>query len=259
MMLIDSHAHLEMQEFKRDLEAVIQRAKESGVEYIFTVGTEKKDWKRALEIALSYPLIYVILGVHPHHAKEIDGETYSTLKALCQNEKVKAYGEIGLDFYRNLSPPDVQLRRFREQIGLAKELKLPIVIHDREAHQETLEILKSEQAEECGGIIHCFSGDYGMAKTCIDMGFYISLPGSLTFKNAEEFQEIVKRLPLESLLVETDAPFLTPVPFRGKRNEPSYVRYTAQKMAEIKKVSFEKVAEVTTKNALRIYRLNQSS
>ena len=195
------------------------------------------------------------LGVHPHNAKEIDDQTYPTLRGLCRNGKVRAYGEIGLDFFRNLSPRDIQLKRFREQIGLAKELDLPIVIHDREAHRETLEILKSEKAEESGGIIHCFSGDYEMAKACLDMGFYISIPGSITFKNAEGSREIVERIPLESLLVETDAPFLTPEPFRGKRNEPSYVRYTAQKVAEIKKVSFEKVAEITTQNALRVYRL----
>jgi TatD DNase family protein len=255
MMLIDSHAHLEMPDFKKDLEAVIQRAKESGVEYIFTVGTEKRDWKRALEIADSYPSIYAILGVHPHNVKEIDDQTYPTLRELCKEGKVKAYGEIGLDFFRNLSPRDIQLKRFREQISLAKELGLPIVVHDREAHQETLEVLKSEKAEECGGIIHCFSGDYEMAKVCMDMGFYISIPGSITFKNAERFREIVNRIPLEFLLVETDAPFITPEPFRGKRNEPSYVRYTAQKVAEIKKVTFEKVAEVTTENALRVYRL----
>ena len=254
-MLIDSHAHLEMPEFKRDLEVVIQRAQDSGVGYIFTVGTEKRDWKRTLEIANSHPSIYVILGVHPHNAKEIDDKTYPILRELCRDRKVKGYGEIGLDFFRNLSPRDVQLKRFREQIGLAKELQLPIVVHDREAHQETLEILKTEKAEECGGIIHCFSGDYEMAKECIDMGFFISIPGSITFKNAERFREIVKRLPLESLLVETDAPFITPEPFRGKRNEPSYVKYTAQKVAEIKKVSFEKVAEVTTENALQIFKL----
>jgi len=254
-MLIDSHAHLEMPEFKKDLEAVIQRAEESGVEYIFTVGTEKKDWKKALEIANSHPSIYAILGVHPHNAKEIDDETYPVLEELCQNEKVKAFGEIGLDFFRNLSPRDIQLKRFREQIGLAKELGLPIVVHDREAHQETMEILKSEKAEECGGIIHCFSGNYEMAKVCIEMGFYISIPGSITFKNAEGFREVVKKIPLESLLVETDAPFLTPEPFRGKRNEPSYVRYTAQKVAEIKNVSLERVAEATTENALRVYKL----
>ena len=254
-MLIDSHAHLEMPEFKKDLEAVIQRAEESGVEYIFTVGTEKKDWKKALEIANSHPSIYAILGVHPHNAKEIDDETYPVLEELCQNEKVKAFGEIGLDFFRNLSPRDIQLKRFREQIGLAKELGLPIVVHDREAHQETMEILKSEKAEECGGIIHCFSGNYEMAKVCIEMGFYISIPGSITFKSAEGFREIVKKIPLESLLVETDAPFLTPEPFRGKRNEPSYVRYTAQRVAELKNISFEKVVEVTTENALRVYKL----
>jgi TatD DNase family protein len=254
-MLIDSHSHLEMAEFRRDLKEVIQRAKASGVEYIFTVGTEKEDWNRALEIAHSHPSVYAILGVHPHNAREIDEETYSTLRKLCTDDKVRAYGEIGLDFYRNRSPRDVQIERFREQIQLAKELCLPIVVHDREAHKETLEILKSEKAEEDGGIIHCFSGDYEMAKECIEMGFYISIPGTITFKNAGGFQEIIERLPLQSLLIETDAPFLAPVPFRGKRNEPSYVRYTAQKVAEIKNVSFEKVAEVTTENALRVYRL----
>jgi TatD DNase family protein len=254
-ILIDSHAHLEMPDFRRDLEEVIQRAKESGVKYIFTVGTEKKDWQRALEIAQSHSFIYAILGVHPHNAKEIDDHTYDTLKGLCQNEKVKAFGEIGLDFYRDLSPREIQLSRFREQIALARELGLPIVVHDREAHQETVDVLKSEKAESLGGIVHCFSGDYEMAKECIGMGFYISVPGSITYKNAESFREIVRKLPLEYLLVETDAPFLTPVPFRGKRNEPGYVRYTAEKVAEIKKVSIEKVAEATTANAFRVFRL----
>lgn len=257
-MLIDSHAHLEMPEFRKDLSEVLQRAKDAGVEYIFTVGTEKKDWKRALEIAQSHPSVYAILGVHPHNAKEIDEETYPALKKLCQNEKVKAYGEIGLDFFRNHSPREVQVRRFREQIGVARELQLPIVVHDREAHRETLEILRSETAGEHGGIIHCFSGDEQMAKACIDMGFYISIPGSITYKNAGSFHEVIKKLPLEFLLVETDAPFLTPVPFRGKRNEPGYVRYTAQKVAEIQKVSFEKVAEITTENALKVYRVKSA-
>ncbi len=255
-MLIDSHAHLEMPEFRKDLTEVLQRAKDSGVEFIFTVGTDPGDWKRALEIAQSCSSIYAILGVHPHHAKEIDEKTYSVLKNLCQHEKVRAYGEIGLDFFRNHSPREIQLKRFREQIGLAKELKLPIVVHDREAHQETLEILKEEKGWENGGIIHCFSGDEQMATTCIDMGFYISISGSITYKNAGPYHEIIKKLPLDSLLVETDAPFLTPVPFRGKRNEPGYVRYTAQKIAEIKKVPFETVAELTTRNALKVFRLN---
>ncbi|MGZ3514114.1 MAG: TatD family hydrolase, partial [Thermodesulfobacteriota bacterium] len=195
-MLIDSHAHLEMPDFKKDLEAVIQRAKELGVEYIFTVGTEEKDWKRALEIAHSHPTIYAILGVHPHNAKEIGDQTYPLLRELCRDKKVRALGEMGLDFFRNLSPRDTQLKRFREQIGLAKKLGLPIVVHDREAHFETLEILRSENAEECGGIIHCFSGDYEMAKVCIGMGFYISIPGTITFKNAEGLREMVKKITL---------------------------------------------------------------
>ena len=258
-MLIDSHAHLEMSEFKKDLEEVIRRATESGVEYLFTVGTEKKDWKRALDIAHSHSMIYAILGVHPHNAREIDERTYPVLREFCRSEKVRAYGEIGLDFFRNLSPREVQTKRFREQIGLAGELHLPIVVHDRDAHQETIEILKSERAAELGGIIHCFSGDYSMAKECIDMGFYISVPGTITFKNAGEFQKMVRKLPLDSLLVETDAPFLTPVPLRGKRNEPSYVRYTAQKIAEVKGIPFERVAEVTSANALRVFRLEHLS
>ncbi len=248
-----------MSEFRQDLEEVIRRAAEEGVGYLFTVGTEKKDWKRALEIAQSHPMIYAILGVHPHNAKEIDEQTYPTLKGLCQDEKVRAYGEIGLDFFRNHSPRPVQIRRFREQIALAGELHLPIVVHDRDAHQETLEILRSERAEELGGIIHCFSGDYSMAKQCLDMGFCISIPGTITFRNAGPFQDMVRKLPLESLLVETDAPFLTPVPFRGKRNEPSFVRYTAQKIAELKGISFERVAEVTSANALRVFRLEHLS
>ena len=254
--LVDSHAHLEMTDFRKDLEEVIRRAKNAGVETIFTVGTEKKDWPRALEIADFHDSIYAILGVHPHNAKEIDDHTYPALLKLCRHKKVKAFGEIGLDFFRNLSPREIQLQRFREQINLARDLGLPIVVHDRDAHRETLEILKSEKAEECGGVIHCFSGDDEMAKKCLEMGFFISIPGTITFKNADVFKEIVRRLPLESLLVETDAPYLTPVPFRGKRNEPSYVRYTAEKVAEVKKVSFEKVAEVTTQNALRVFRLN---
>jgi TatD DNase family protein len=254
--LVDSHAHLEMTDFRRDLEEIIRRARDSGVDTIFTVGTEKKDWARALEIADSHDSIYAILGVHPHNTKEIDDQTYPALLKLCRHKKVKAFGEIGLDFFRNLSPREIQLKGFREQIGLARDLGLPIVIHDRDAHQETLEILKSERAEECGGIIHCFSGDYEMAKKCLELGFSISVPGTITFKNAEGFKEIVRKLPLESLLVETDAPYLTPVPFRGKRNEPSYVRYTAEKVAEVKKISFQKVAEVTTRNALRVFRLN---
>lgn len=258
MMLIDSHAHLEMPEFKRDLEEVIHRAKNAGVKYIFTVGTEKRDWDQTLKISHRYSFLYAILGIHPHHAMKVDLETYSILRTLCKDDKVKGVGEIGLDFFRNLSPKEVQLRRFREQIGLAKELGLPIVVHDREAHKETIEILRDEKAEACGGIIHCFSGNYEMAKACIELGFYISIPGSITFKNAEGLREIVKEIPLDWLLVETDAPFLAPEPFRGKRNEPAFVQFTAQKISEVKKIPFERVAEATSENALKVFKIKPS-
>ncbi|MCX8118391.1 MAG: TatD family hydrolase [Desulfobacterota bacterium] len=254
-MLIDSHAHLEMPEYEKDLEEVLQRAKDQGVGYIFTVGTERGDWERTLQIAEAHEFVYALLGVHPHNAREIDEGTYPLLRRLCRHKKVKALGEIGLDFYRNRSPREVQVERFREQIALAREFKLPIVIHDRDAHRETLEILKSEKGWENGGVIHCFSGDGAMAKACIDLGFYISIPGSITYKNSGPYQELVKELPLNSLLIETDAPFLTPVPFRGKRNEPGYVRYTAEKIAAIKGVSFEEVAEATTENAKKVFRV----
>lgn len=256
-MLVDSHAHLEMPEFGKDLDQVLQRAEKAGVSLIFTVGTEKKDWRRTLEIAHSHPGVYAVLGIHPHNAKEMGDDPYGELSELCQDKKVRALGEIGLDFFRNLSPPRVQVERFREQIALARGLHLPIVVHDREAHEETLEILRSERASDCGGIIHCFSGDEKMARTAIEMGFYISIPGTITFKSADPFREIVRKLPLESLLVETDAPFLAPTPFRGKRNEPSYVKLVAEKLAEVKKVPFEKVAEVTTANALRVFKIPQ--
>jgi len=168
---------------------------------------------------------------------------------------VCALGEIGLDFFRNLSPHNVQIKRFGELIGLARELKLPIVVHDRNAHKETLSILKEEKAFEVGGVVHCFSGDYEMASKCFDMGFYISIPGTVTFRKASSLQELVKRIPLERILIETDAPFLAPVPFRGKRNEPSYVRYVADKIAQIKNLDFEEVASVTSKNAKSLFQI----
>jgi TatD DNase family protein len=258
-MLIDSHAHLESPEFRDDLDGVIARAREAGVEMIFTVGTETKDWARTLELARTLPSVYAILGIHPHNAMEVKENTWDTLRRLCRDPRVKALGEAGLDFYRDLSPRKVQLRRFREQVALARELRLPLVVHDRDAHAETLEVLREESAGEHGGIIHCFSGDYAMARACLDRGFLISIPGTVTFRNAEAFRDVVARLPLEGLLVETDAPYLAPMPLRGKRNEPALVVHTARKVAEVKGVPFEKVAEVTTANAMTLFGVSLSS
>ena len=254
--MIDTHAHLEMPEFSRDREVVIQKAHDNGISTIISVGIETQSSREAIRLAEKFHFVYATVGFHPHNVKDIDSSTYAILRDLAQHEKVCALGEIGLDFYRNLSPRDVQIKRFRELIGLAREVKLPVVVHDRNAHSETIAILREEKAFEVGGVIHCFSGDNAMASECLDVGFHISIPGTVTFSNASALQRIVKSLPLERILVETDAPFLTPVPFRGKRNEPSYVKYVAEKIAEIKKLDFEDVAAVTSENARTLFQLS---
>ena len=258
-MLIDSHAHLDLPEFNNDREEIIAKAKENEISHILTVGINLKSSKQAVRLADSHDFIYASIGIHPHDTKQIDEHTYSALKSLSSNEKVIAYGEIGLDFFRNLSPREVQIGRFREQIALAGELGLPLIIHDRDAHREVFEILKEERAQDVGGIIHCFSGDYSMAKKCMDMGFYISIPGTVTFPKARDLQAIVEKLPLSRILTETDCPFLAPVPRRGKRNEPSFVRYVSEKIASLKGISFEEVAEVTSRNFMDLFGLSSSS
>lgn len=256
-MLIDSHAHLGMPQFDRDRYEVIQRAIDAGVGLIFTVGTDMRDCRRAIEIARENERVFAIIGIHPHNAKDVLEGTFTDLRALSQDGKVKAIGEIGLDFFRNLSPKDVQMARFRQQINLAKELGLPIVIHARDAQKEVLTILREEEAGEIGGVFHCFSGDYDMARSFMDMGFSLSIPGTITFKNSSELREVIKRIPLDQILVETDCPFLTPMPFRGKRNEPAYVKITALKLAEVKELPFDEVARTTSKNAKRVFRLDE--
>ena len=253
-ILIDTHAHLEMPEYHGDRNDVITRARDNGIGYIVTVGIDIASCRQALALAEEFDTIYAVVGVHPHNVKHIDGKTYGLLKEFMGHEKVRAVGEIGLDFYRNLSPREVQLKRFRELISLAREVKLPVVVHDRDAHRETLSILREEKASEVGGVVHCFSGDYAMASRCFDMGFYISIPGTVTFPKAHTLQEVVKRSPLERILIETDAPFLAPVPFRGKRNEPAYVRFVAGTIAHLKGVDAGEVARVTSLNATSLFR-----
>jgi TatD DNase family protein len=256
-MLIDSHAHLGMPQFDRDRDDVIRRAINAGVELIFTVGTDVGDCRKAIEITRGNERVFAIIGIHPHNAGEVNEGTYSDLRSLSQDGKVKAIGEIGLDLFRNLSPRNVQMARFRQQIHLAKELDLPIVVHAREAQKEVLTILVEEKAREVGGVFHCFSGDYDMAKSCTDLGFFISIPGTITFKNSAKLREVIKKIPLDRMLVETDCPFLAPMPFRGKRNEPAYVKFTALKLAEVKGLPFDEVAQITSRNARRAFRLNE--
>ena len=255
-MLIDSHAHLEMKEFNPDREDVIERARQAGVGYIITVGTNLALSRKALSLARGHESIYATVGVHPHDVARADNKTFDDLCEMASDPKVVAYGEIGLDFFRNISPREKQIEMFSRQLELAKELKLPVIIHDRDAHEQTLRIVKASGVR--GGVFHCFSGDYSMAMQCIDLGFYISIPGVVTYDKAKIIQDVAKRVPLSSLLLETDAPYLTPVPHRGKRNEPSFIINTAKKVAQIKGLSWEEVADVTARNTLNLFGIEVS-
>ncbi len=251
-MLADSHAHLEMNDFDRDRNEVIRRAGEAGVDLIITVGTTLDDCRKAISIANTFKNVYAAIGIHPHEVKDIDETTYENIKMMAKMDKVVAFGEIGLDFFRNLSPRDVQIRRFEEQLELAGEIGLPIIIHDRDAHQETLKMLEGWKGRH-RGVIHCFSGDYIMAEKCLDMGFSISITGAVTFGKSEKLQEVVRHVPVTHLLLETDAPYLTPHPHRGKRNEPAYVVHTARKVAEIKGMSLEELTSMTYQNTKSLF------
>ncbi|HPK52984.1 MAG TPA: TatD family hydrolase [Smithellaceae bacterium] len=256
-MLIDSHAHLEMKEFDSDRGEVIRRAQAAGVDFIITVGTSPVLSRRAVALAGQYSNIYAAVGVHPHDVGKIGDKTYDELKKLAGEKKVVAYGEIGLDFFRNISPRAQQIEKFGEQLQLAKELNLPVIIHDREAHEQSLEMVKASGVHQ--GVFHCFSGDYAMAKKCLDWGFYLSVPGVVTFDKAKTIRSVVKQVPLSSLLLETDCPYLTPDPYRGKRNEPAYIVQTAEKIAEIKGVPREEVAALTAQNTFRLFRIEASA
>jgi TatD DNase family protein len=253
-MLIDSHAHLEMKEFDSDREEVIKRAGEAGVDFIVTVGTNLALSRKVVALAQGHENIYATIGIHPHDAAKIDKNTCESLKELAHRQKIVAYGEIGLDFFRNISSQEKQIEAFGLQLELAQELNLPVIIHDREAHEQTLKMVKASGVRR--GVFHCFSGDYAMAKQCIDLGFYISIPGVVTFDKAKTIQDVAQRVPLSSLLLETDAPYLAPVPHRGKRNEPSFIIHTAKKVAEIKKVSWEEVAHMTAGNTMNLFGIN---
>ena len=252
-MLIDSHCHIDDARFDADREVMMTRARAAGVEQFVTIGCDLETSRAAVTLAQQYPYIVATVGVHPHEVKLIQEGWYDELRSLARNDRVVAYGEIGLDYHYDHSPRDVQRIRFREQIQLARELKLPIVIHTREAQEDTITILKEEKASELGGVFHCFSGDAWLAKDALDLGFYLSFSGVVTFQNAVMLREIVKTVPLDRILVETDSPYLTPVPHRGKRNEPAYVRQVAEKIAEIHGISMEEVEDATTENAKRLF------
>ncbi len=252
-MLIDTHAHLEMREFNDDRDEVINRAREAGVEYIVTIGTTVESSRDALMLADRYDFIYAAVGIHPHEVKDILHPAYELIRHFAKHKKVVAYGEIGLDYHYEHSPRSDQKRKFRDMLREARELDLPVIVHDREAHEDTLQILSEEWAPDLGGVMHCFSGDAAMARKVIEMGFSISIAGPVTFPKAEALRDVVKHIPIEHLLIETDAPYLAPQPFRGKRNEPAFVRHTAEMIARIKGLSFDDVARITSFNAMQLF------
>ncbi len=254
-MLIDSHAHIQGKEYAGEVEAVIARAREAGVEKIIAVGGagDMSSNTEAIALAKSFPDIYATVGMHPHDAKDVGADEIKKLKDLAAAPKVIAVGETGLDYYYDHSPRDVQRRVFAGFIHLARETGLPIVVHERDAAQDVADLLRAEGAGKLRGVIHCFTGNYEAACAYLDLGFYISFTGIITFKNADALRDVVRNVPLERILVETDSPFLTPVPHRGKRNEPAYVRYVAEVVARVNGLSLDEAARVTTDNVRKLF------
>ncbi len=255
-MVIDTHAHLEMKAFDGDREAVLERAAAAGLTAIISVGTTLPDCEKAVALARRYPPVYAAVGIHPHEVKEIDASTYDALRFLAREKKVVAIGEIGLDFFYDLSPREVQLRRFTEQLDLAEDLDLPVIIHDRDAHAETLGILRPRKGR-LRGVLHCFSGDGAMARECIALGFHLSVAGPVTYRKADQLREVAREIPPERLLIETDAPYLSPQPYRGTRNEPAYVVETARRLAEIRGIPAGELERLTAANARRLFGIGE--
>ena len=260
-MLIDSHAHIDLPAFDRDREQVFARARQGGVRVVINIGMDLKSSHASLKIARKYDDVFSTVGFHPHDASELKDEDLKTLGELAQDERVVAVGEIGLDFYRNLSARKSQIEAFKKQLDLAIELSLPVVVHCRQAHEEVFNMLSDwvRSTLSAGrlrrGVMHCFSGDIEMAQRYIDIGFYISLAGSVTYPSAGELLQVAKEIPLDRLLLETDAPFLAPQAYRGKRNEPAYVALIAEKVAQVREVPREAVAGAAAKNTLELFRL----
>jgi TatD DNase family protein len=256
-MLIDSHAHIQGKEYAGETEAVIARAREAGVEKIIAVGGggDMSSNTEAIALADTFPNIYATVGMHPHDAKDVGEADLAQLKALASHAKVIAVGETGLDYYYDHSPRDVQRRVFEQFIHMACETGLPIVVHERDAAQQVAELLRSEGGGKLRGVIHCFTGNYEAAREYLDLGFYLSFTGIITFKNAEPLRDVVRNVPVEKMLIETDSPYLTPVPHRGKRNEPAYVRFVAEIVAKVKGIDLEEVAESTTRNVQDLFKI----
>lgn len=253
-MLFDSHAHLDEEKFNEDREEVIARARDNGVAWMINPGDSMTSSARAVALAEQHEGIYAAVGVHPHEASTVREPDYEQLAAWTKHPKVVAVGEIGLDYYYDLSPRDVQQQVLIRQLDVARQTGMPIIIHDRDAHKDILDIIKKE-GKGLPGVFHCFSGSMEMARILLELGFYLAVGGSLTFKNAAKLPAIVAAVPLERLLLETDSPYLTPSPYRGRRNEPAYVRLVAEKVAQLRNMELPVLAEATTNNVRRLFRI----
>lgn len=252
-MLIDTHAHLDDEQYDEDRNEVIQRALDQGIEMIINMGADIASSRKAAALAATHDMIYAGVGIHPEEVdKVLARDEYVLADLVAENKKVLAIGEIGLDYHFRTDNKDLQKKVFIKQLDLARQLKLPVSIHDRDAHGDLMEVLRKE-GRGIRGVIHCYSGSAEMAKELLKLGWYLGVDGPLTFKNAAKLPEIIKTIPLERLLLETDSPYLAPVPKRGTRNEPSYVRYTAQKVAELRNIEYSRIAQITTANAKTLF------
>jgi TatD DNase family protein len=261
-VLVDTHCHLDFNSFDKDRDQIIARAREAGITRILNPGINLESSEYAVKLADKYPEVYAAVGIHPNDGSSWDAGSTSSLRQLAPHKKVVAIGEIGLDFYRDRTPHDLQKRMFQEQLSLAAELGLPVVIHTRESINEVLKILavwckglvgSRSMLKEKPGVLHSFSGDHDAAGQTTALNFLIGITGPVTFRNAKDLQDLVIRLPLHDMLIETDAPFLTPHPYRGKRNEPARVKLVAEKIAELHQEAYNTVTDVTTANAARLF------
>ncbi len=253
--LFDTHAHLHVPEFDGDRAEMMARARQAGVTRMLTIGTEVPTSRAAIALAEAEPDVWATVGVHPHDAADADAGVLTEIERLAGGPRVVAVGEIGLDFFRDLSPRDVQERVFRHLIGLARRVRKPVVVHCRDAHAEVLAILGEEGASEVGGIMHCFSGDVEIARRCLDLGLLVSLAGPVTYPNARALPDVARFVPADRLVIETDCPFLPPQGYRGKRNEPAYLALTAARVAELRGEPLEEFARRASDNARRLLRL----
>lgn len=252
-MLIDTHTHVHSDQFNDDRSAVFERAQAAGVTRMINIGYDLPSSRASVALAQSQPMVWASVGIQPHYALNTGETELAQIRELLAEPRVVALGEIGLDYYHDRAPHDIQEQLFRQQLAMARELDFPVVIHSRDAVADTLRILDSA-ARGQAGVMHSFSGDWAYAEACLDVGFYLSFSGPVTFKKAVELQEVVQRAPLDRILIETDAPYLTPHPYRGKRNEPSYVAYVAEAIARLRDLSLDEVATITTANAERLFK-----